>query len=126
MTIKAKVGNHDVPINLTFKEVLEILPGDFDIHLSKAFTDPQESNKLLVKLLLDDELVIKLCLYFGKNSTLTSDDLMKLNSNDLEDFRQKFWEAFTDFSPALRRPMMMEAWMEAKVMIKSQGKNSDS
>lgn len=124
--IKAKVGDHLVPIELNFKWVLEILPADYDLHLTKAFTNQEKANEMLVRLLLDDELIVSLCLAFGKDSTLTSEDLMKLTSEGLEDFRQKFWEAYVAFSPPLRREMMIATWNEAKILIKSQGKDSNS
>lgn len=124
--IKAKVGNHEIPIKLDFRLVLEILPADFDLHLTKAFTDQQIANNLLVRLLLDDELMVKLVLFFGKQSTLTDSELLKLTSEDLDDFRDKFWDAYVTFSPPLRREMMIQTWKETRIAIKSQGKDSNS
>jgi len=126
MTIKAMVGAFEVPIKLDFKLVLEILPADFDIHLTKAFTDGEKANELLTRLLLDDELIIRLCLYFAKDSTMTTDELMKLTSADLDVFRTKFWDAYVAFSPPLRRELMISTWKEAQLALKSQGKNSNS
>lgn len=110
------LGNKQYPVEITFQEAYGPLKKDCDFNIFNMFA---EDDLLPRKLLLDEEYVLNLMWYFvKKEETIQTKEVMisKITSMDtVDEFREALWEGVVNFSSALKRPMLLDAW---KVMKK--------
>lgn len=112
----------EVPVEITWKDAL----GKLDDLGVDVLSILDENNTVIQTIMLNNKVMVKVWYYYVHLET--ADDfetaLEYLTSEDLERFKDKFWEAVVLFSPPLVRGQLQEIWREAKKQLRSQGRKS--
>lgn len=108
----------EISPTMAYKE----LPQRFEINLLKMFADEETNKETLQTLIMDDDKMLHLMYFFlEKNgSTLTLENVLSQMENlaVLDTFRDAFWAGVINFSPPLKKNILLQIWDQMKKEIK--------
>jgi hypothetical protein len=104
-----------IPIQLTWKDATKF-HSDYEFNITKLFLDPELTEKMMMRLLVDGEFVLKLCYYFLEQHKVSYEEMLDTlpSPAHLEEFREAFWAATVNFSSPQLRGILVESWKELK------------
>jgi len=112
--------NEQYTIKLNHWVVMTVLPEKFDLRLLKLMADDEQTQIILGRLALDDELIIDLMWYYMEETTsfTKEETLKKLEPRDITEFREAFWKEIAHFSGPLKQEALLQGWKETKRFLK--------
>ena len=118
---KFVVDGKTYPIRIVWKDA-RFIAAEYDYNILKLFIDEEMTNKVMMALLVDNELVINLCWYFLRDKVeYTQDDLLEYlpTPAHFEEFREAMWAAIVNFSSPQLRGVLVEGWKQTKRQLKA-------
>jgi hypothetical protein len=120
MKFKVKELGKEFPIKLTYGMAIRDLPEKFGLQPLRLFSDQMVAQEMMTTLVLNDEKALSLMWYFVQpNVSITFDDFLdKVSPDELNSFVEVFWEALSNFSGPLKRPIMLTLWEDFKKSLR--------
>ena len=115
---KFTVDGRDYSIQLNYWKAAVELPEKHGINIVSMFSNEEEALSTMQSLALDDMLVIDLMIYFMGEDKEKETLLKSLIPEEVEQFREKFWDAVAAFSGPLKRELVLKMWRMLKTEIK--------
>ena len=111
-----KFQNREYSLTIGWVQAVDEFPANFDLHIADLVSDNVKSQDTVNNIMLNDNIIIKLMWHYLKPHVEMEwvDFLKKVESKEVHDFRQVFWEAVLDFSGPLKVNLLKEIWAEMK------------
>jgi hypothetical protein len=117
------------PIVITWSSAYNSLPEKFGIEILKLFVDEQLTQQTTHRLLVDDDLALRLCWSFIEPQVSYDWDkfleLLDEEPEAIENFREAFWSAVINFSSPQKKGVLLEIWKMLKRELKQLSLDTD-
>lgn len=108
-----------IPITITWKDAMYTFK-DMGLNLLKIFKD----QEVMFSIFADDELMINFWWFYIKDHASTMEEAMEdLTPEDMEIFKNKFWQAVVNFSTPLMRKSLIAMEKELRKELSSPNMN---
>jgi hypothetical protein len=111
---KFTFGDKTYPIIVTWSLAYNTLPEKFNIEILKLFVDEQLTQATTHRILVDDDLALRLCWFFLEPQVSYDWDkfleLLDQEPEAVENFRESFWSAVVNFSSPQKKGVLIEMW----------------
>jgi len=114
-----------VPIKITYGSAWTTLK-DKGVDVLSIFDD---GNDVIQTIMLNDRVMLDIRFHYLKEAGLEDDffnSIEDLTGNEMQKFKEAFWDEVVNFSPAPARDTLMDFWKEAKKRLKSQRASSEN
>jgi hypothetical protein len=119
---KFSFNEKSYPIVITWSLAYNTLPEKFNIEILKLFVDEQLTQATTHRILVDDDLALRLCWFFLESQvTYDWDKFLELLDSEpeaIENFRETFWSAIVNFSSPQKKGVLLEIWKVLKREMK--------
>jgi hypothetical protein len=119
---KFSFNEKSYPIVITWSLAYNTLPEKFNIEILKLFVDEQLTQSTTNRILVDDDLALRLCWFFLESQvTYDWDKFLELLDSEpeaIENFRETFWSAIVNFSSPQKKGVLLEIWKVLKREMK--------
>jgi hypothetical protein len=119
---KFSFNDKTYPIIVTWSLAYNTLPEKFNIEILKLFVDEQLTQQTTNRILVDDDLCLRLCWFFIEPQVQFDWDkfleLLDQEPEAIENFRETFWSAIVNFSSPQKKGVLLEIWKLLKKEMK--------
>ena len=119
---KFTFGGKQYPITITWSSAYNVLPEKFDIEILKLFVNEEQTQKIAMNLLVDDDLALRLCwFYLEPQVQYDWDKFLELLDEEpeaIEHFRETFWAAIVNFTSPQKKGVLLDLWKMLKREMK--------
>ena len=117
---KFTLGNKEFTVKIDFNQARTVIPERFKFHILQLFADEAETEKQMMKLLLDDQYALDLMEYFVTESGEEWATYVRYVKDmaDVDLFREAFWAGVVNFSSSLKKDLLLKAWKTMKKELK--------
>lgn len=119
---KFSFSDKTYPIVITWSLAYNTLPEKFNIEILKLFVDEQLTQITTNRILVDDDLALRLCWFFLEPQVSYDWDkfleLLDQEPEAIENFRETFWSAVVNFSSPQKKGVLIEMWKLLKRELK--------
>jgi hypothetical protein len=126
---KFSFNGKQYPIVIKWTTAFSVLPEKFDIEILKLFVDDQLTQQTASRLLVDDELALRLFWYYLEPQVeFNWDKFLELLDEEpeaVENFREAFWSAVVNFSSPQKKGILGDMWKMLKKEMKQLSLDTD-
>jgi hypothetical protein len=126
---KFSFNDKTYPIIVTWSLAYNTLPEKFNIEILKLFVDEQLTQQTTNRILVDDDLCLRLCWFFIEPQVQFDWDkfleLLDQEPEAIENFRETFWSAIVNFSSPQKKGVLLEIWKLLKKEMKQLSLDTD-
>jgi hypothetical protein len=126
---KFSFNDKTYPIIVTWSLAYNTLPEKFNIEILKLFVDEQLTQQTTNRILVDDDLCLRLCWFFIEPQVQFDWDkfleLLDQEPEAIENFRETFWSAIVNFSSPQKKGVLLEIWKMLKKEMKQLSLDTD-
>ena len=119
---KFTFNNKTFPIVVTWSLAYNTLPEKFGIEILKLFVDDKITQETTSRVLVDDDLGLRLCWFFIEPQVEYDWDkflsLLDDEPEGIENFRDVFWGAIVNFSSPQKKGVLQDMWKAMKREMK--------
>jgi hypothetical protein len=119
---KFSFNDKTYPIVITWSLAYNTLPEKFNIEILKLFVDEQLTQQTTNRILVDDDLCLRLCWFFIEPQVQFDWDkfleLLDQEPEAIENFRETFWSAIVNFSSPQKKGILGDMWKMLKKEMK--------